>query len=420
MAPDETQAPDNIGWHDVAQADSLDALAAPFGIDPGAIRQASGALIIPNNKRLPNRRRACNVFPGPTPGVLAALRDGGLEVSLYDDGREKRELVLKSADVILPTLVFFGKAAVTVGCALLSKLIYDKWIKPCLKEQRRIRAEYLEVDDKRALVRWRRAEGSAEQVCQLFAQDAREHDSSAPEGQNVAPSANQAPTTHSAEHNEAQAALLEASELVKQAETALKRKRRAMAERLFRQALARIREASLWQPQVQSHREHLHRAGLRVHDVFGCRIEPKKGEYSVSCPVMLSHTRGGFSIGGTARAICSLCQVNVLECPHIDGRQYDGVTAVRMGNLCNICGGKRCKHVQGRTYNGVERFRLVTDIELDHVSYVQNPAMPLCAVYQYTLPKADILRLLPVGERAAFQFGKSPIHCHHCTFCDGK
>ena len=135
---------------------------------------------------------------------------------------------------------------------------------------------------------------------------------------------------------------------------------------------------------------------------------------------MLSHMRGGFSIGGTATAICSICQANVLECHHISGRLYNGVVAVRMGNRCNICWEEKCDHVVGKTYDSAERFALVTDIDLDHVSYVERPANPLCTFCSYSLPKADVLRLLPLHERAAFVYGKSPLHCHHCTLCEGE
>ena len=180
MAANEGPGLESLGWEDVANPGSLTEAAVSFGIDPGLVGQRVGAVIVPNNKRLPSQTRECNIFPQSTPEVLAALREGGLEVSIYDDGREKRELVLKSADVILPTLIFFGKIAVTIGCAIMSKLIYERWIKANENESPSLKAEYLEVDDNRAVVRWRRVEGSAEEVRRLFAQEAAQSPESMP------------------------------------------------------------------------------------------------------------------------------------------------------------------------------------------------------------------------------------------------
>jgi hypothetical protein len=302
----------------------------------------------------------------------------------------------------------------------MSKLIYDKWIKPSSNEASSIRAEYLEIDDNGVIVRWRRAEGSAEQVRQLFAQEAQESPEPGPGRDAQMPPVGQLPTTDTKTAGPAQVALSDAAELIARAEVFLRKKRRTTAEKLFRQSLTKLREAALWEPNASAHREHLHKTGLKVHDLFGCRIEFKRGEYSVSCPVLLSHTKGGFSIGGTATVVCSICGANVLECGHIAGRHYNGVTAARMGSLCNICGTRKCSHVLGRRYDGVERFGLVTDLDLDHVSYVERPAMPLCAVYSYNLTKADVLNILPQRERAEFVYGKTPLHCHHCTICEGK
>lgn len=419
MTIDERTSRGNPGWENVASGGLLDDLAISFGINPALLPQRVSAVIVPNNKRLPNQTRDCNIFPQPTPEVLAALREGGLDVSLYDDGKEKRELVLKDANIILPTLVFFGSAAVSIGCSILSNLIYDRWIKPNPKRAPLVRAEYVEIDDNGTVLRWRRAEGNAEEVRQLLAQEATRPPDSKPYRDAQTRNLHE-PAEDAQRRGPAQAALAEGAELVERAEIALQKKRRTTGEELFRQSLTKLREATLWEPDVSAHREYLHRTGLRVHHLFGCRIEFKKGEYSVSCPVMLSHTKGGFSIGGTATVVCSICGANVLECAHIGGRQYNRVTAARMGVLCNICGKRKCSHVEGRSYDGVERFGLVTDLDLDHISYVESPADPLCAVYSYNLPKADILKLLPQRERAEFVFGKTPLHCHHCTLCDGK
>jgi hypothetical protein len=61
----------------------------------------------------------------------------------------------------------------------------------------------------------------------------------------------------------------------------------------------------------------------------------------------------------------------------------------------------------------------VVEMEVDHVSFVENPANPLAVVHSYFLTRADMLSALPEEERDSFEYGKTTVRCHHCKICNG-
>lgn len=73
------------------------------------------------------------------------------------------------------------------------------------------------------------------------------------------------------------------------------------AEKLCRDALGPMRSAMLLDPSIEKYRAQLHAYGRQVHDLFGCQLGMENGSYAVSCPVMLSHSQMGFSIGASAK-----------------------------------------------------------------------------------------------------------------------
>ncbi|MDP3541136.1 MAG: SEC-C metal-binding domain-containing protein [Elusimicrobiota bacterium] len=196
-------------------------------------------------------------------------------------------------------------------------------------------------------------------------------------------------------------------------------KDRERAEKLCRDALSPMRSAMLLDPSIEKYRMQLHAYGRQVHDLFGCQLGMDKGSYAVSCPVMLSHSQMGFSIGASAKKICSICGEDMFECQHVKGRQYDAVIATRAHDVCNICAKKECAHEVGAKYDQIMAFSFVTDIVLDHIAIVQNPDDPLCVVQSQTLTQRDLLGMLPESEHSKFIYGSSPVQCHHCRVCDG-
>ena len=216
------------------------------------------------------------------------------------------------------------------------------------------------------MVRWRRIEGPADQVYRLL----QEESQALPASANRLASDAEADEAWWTRHcqSQANAALAVARELVLEGERHVSEGHDELAERLFRRALGKLREAVLWEPHQVEHRTHLHTLGEHIHDRFGCELEYRDRSYWVNCPVLLSHSRGGFSVGGRGRSICSVCGEEILNCPHVKGRAYDGTTARKInGELCNIC----------------------------------------------------MLSALPEEERDRFEYGKTTVRCHHCEICNG-
>jgi hypothetical protein len=216
---------------------------------------------------------------------------------------------------------------------------------------------------------------------------------------------------------EAQERRKEAQALIGEAKVALAAGKTSVAESLCRGSLQKLREAYLFEPTNPLHREDLHKVGRMVHDTFGCVLEFREGSYRVTCPVLLSHSKAGFSIGGSAKVICSVCGQDNLTCPHVKGRKYDGVVANRWLGYCSVCLKKDCGHAEGQVYDDIEACGIVTEIDLDHVALVRNPSNPLCVVTEYSLTNADLLEMLPEKGRDSFVYGETVVECHHCRVC---
>lgn len=207
---------------------------------------------------------------------------------------------------------------------------------------------------------------------------------------------------------------------VEQAHALLAEERSEEAESLLRSALANMRRAYLWDDRNPLDFRELHRLGLEIHDRFGCQLPFHNGAYHEECPVLLAHSRLGFSIGGTGESLCSICGESPFECPHVTGETYDEVEARRLGSFCNICLAESgCEHEIEATYDGVEAIRIVTQYRLDEISLVEEPANPDAVILSRTLTDDDIRSQLPKEEQGLFTCGETPIFCHHCASCDG-
>lgn len=268
------------------------------------------------------------------------------------------------------------------------------------------------------MVRCRRIEGPGDQVCRLF----QEESQVPPAAANRLASDAKADEAWWKGHcqRQANAALAVARELVLEGERHVSEGHDELAERLFRRTLGKLREVVLWEPHRVEHRTHLHTLGERIHDRFGYEVEYRDRSYWVNCPVLLSHSRGGFSVGGRGRTICSVCGEEIFNCPHVKGRAYDGITARKInGERCNIRGERLCGHIPGNTYDHVRVFSVVVEMDLNHVSFVENPANPLAVVHNYSLTQTDMLSALPEEERDSFEYGKTTVRRHHCKICNG-
>jgi hypothetical protein len=181
------------------------------------------------------------------------------------------------------------------------------------------------------------------------------------------------------------------------------------AETIMRDSLGRLREAFHLASDDGKISRLLHGRGRILHDLFGCRVRMDGTTYYKECPVLLSHVKLGFSI----------CGRNPWDCEHIKGFKYDGVLAQRIGSVCNICLSESCCHLVGEICDNVEAVHIMTNLRLEHVALVDNPANPLARIQSCTLEPDDIRNALPESERELFVPGETVIYCHHCADCNG-
>jgi hypothetical protein len=142
--------------------------------------------------------------------------------------------------------------------------------------------------------------------------------------------------------------------------------------------------------------------------------------YYQECPVALSHSQLGLSIGGSADSICNICGVDPWNCDHIKGYKYDGVVMRKITGVCNICTKEKCDHQVDQIYDNVMAFHFLINLKMDEVSLVKNPANPLARIHSYTLSAEEIREALPKNQRASFVPGETIINCDHCVDCDGE
>jgi hypothetical protein len=123
----------------------------------------TGALVLPaaaNEKHL--------AFAAYSREIADTLSSRGLPACLYDDGRERRDLIRKSADVILPVLAVVGEAALAISCGVIGAWIYDRFLRGASKEQPTIQVEILSVDLAAGAITKHRIKGPAGDVQRLL------------------------------------------------------------------------------------------------------------------------------------------------------------------------------------------------------------------------------------------------------------
>lgn len=412
-------------WNDVPNDGSLNSLAVSTKLSANSLQiQEQGVIILPNNTTLTEPSKESNIFAQSTKDVMIALQDKGIKTKLYDDGREKRELILKSNDIIMPILLFVGQAAASASLAILASWIYDRWIKGGAKQPPSIKAEYVEIDRQGSVVRWRKIEGPVSEVQKLFSEESKILAGQSLKNTNKPSKAVNKEAIEDSWwkghcKSEAQNALSVANDFMQEANDAINNREMDVAEKSYRSSLAKIWEALLWEPEEGNHRKYLHTVGRKVRDIFGCRLEFRDGSYWITCPVMLSHTKVGLSIGGSGKSVCSICGEDIFDCPHVTRQAYDNVIAKRHQDICNICGKKECAHIEGDTYNRVRAFAFVVELNLDHIAFVENPSDPLAVITSYALSKSELLEILPEDKQEQFFYGETKIYCNHCLICQG-
>jgi len=407
-------------WGDVASAATVEVFATLTGLKAEALRTPnSGALVLPS-RALPDSGENTLVFAPGAKEASEVLRAGGIDTMLYHDGRERRELVLRSADVVLPMLLFADPLVTSLALSILANWIYDRWLRRNVLQPSSVKFEYAELGPDGS-VSVRRIEGPTEDVCKVLSRMARQPSSEAPQGHRTvsSPRDNGKPQC-ALRGTQATISLESARALAAAAEEAISAGTLDVAMAVFRKSLEKAREATQWEPDAFAHRRYLHSLGRRIHDVFGCEIPCQDGRCRLTCPVLLSHMPFGLSIGGYKRAVCSLCGQDVLDCPHIRGHTYNRIVAARTHGVCNICGEKVCGHKSGDLYDGVEPFGIVVEMEVDHIAVVTKPADPLCVFTSVELPHDEVLTSFLAADPHEVRGGEASFECHHCLACDGS
>ena len=196
--------------------------------------------------------------------------------------------------------------------------------------------------------------------------------------------------------------------------------RRDEAERLMREAVRSAVLAKRFNPADPRHMNDAFRIGRRIEARFGCTLIRKDGSYYSDCPIQCDCDGMGLSWGGYSTAICSMCGEPSVDCPHIPGHVYDQVAVKRVEGRCNVCGQESCSHVDGQLHDGVVARRILTDLNPDHVSFVECPEDPRC---MFTLVPRDVdsvLANMSRAERAALEAGEIELICRHCRTVGNK
>jgi hypothetical protein len=158
-----------IDLQDVSSHLSVAEFAARNNLDLQTLRSCIGVIILPNNtifSKVPEQ----HLFSAHAKEVRAVLDEARIDARMYQDSKERRELVLKSATVVLPVMYFVGTAVSSLALGVLSNWIYGKFFKDSQSEApTTVELEYAELDVD-GNVRWRRIEGSAEHVAKLLQQ----------------------------------------------------------------------------------------------------------------------------------------------------------------------------------------------------------------------------------------------------------
>lgn len=175
---------------------------------------------------------------------------------------------------------------------------------------------------------------------------------------------------------------------------------RDTAERDARRALQLYARSLDWAEDTpledDAHRK-MDAAGKWVRSTFGCRLNREGTTYKETCPVSLAHNRIGFSIGGSATRICSLCGDDLSECEHLPGTAYMVPGGPSALGWCRVCGEEDCQeHSPDRLYR-VTAKSMIQNVEVDEISLVGKPAMPEARIFQRSIPTSDLQTALGDG-----------------------
>lgn len=135
--------------------------------------------------------------------------------------------------------------------------------------------------------------------------------------------------------------------------------------------------------------ELMHRIGRWTRQRFGCSLDFDGERYQQRCPVDIAHKRMGFSIGFTAKRVCSICGGDLSECPHIRGRAYWVRGGPGKSGRCPVCIEEECSH-DPRTLYRVSVVSIITEMRAREISVVDRPAFPEARLMAVPVSTSDL------------------------------
>lgn len=138
--------------------------------------------------------------------------------------------------------------------------------------------------------------------------------------------------------------------------------------------------------------ERMHRVGVYLAKNFNCEFKFNGENYYTDCPNMLLHKDFGFSLRALEEYVCSICGKDPID----------------------------CEHRTGKVYNGIEAKKVISIIELIAFDLVREPEMIFTRINEIPYSKEYIVNGLKNDPNfGEFEYGITPIDCHHCLSCKG-
>jgi hypothetical protein len=197
------------------------------------------------------------------------------------------------------------------------------------------------------------------------------------------------------------------------------RQSRNAADASARQALDRAARAFWWAedtPMEDEQHRLMHKIGRWTRRNLGCELDFVGSGYQLRCPIAIAHKRFGFSIGFTARRICSVYGQDLSECEHVRHRLYWVRGMRRSDGTCRVCMKESCRHRADRLYPAhvVSIVRNVT--KMREVSLVRRPVNPEARLTELpVIPTADFAKKFGPEFKPGM-----PVSCDRCLGeCDG-
>lgn len=184
------------------------------------------------------------------------------------------------------------------------------------------------------------------------------------------------------------------------------------AEQEARRAIAAAVTAFWWAEDSEleaAQHDLMHEIGRWTRQHFGCSVHFDGERYAQRCPLDIAHKRMGFSVGYTAKPVCSICGDDVSECPHLPQKLYWVRGGSGPSGYCPVCMGEGgCRHDPDRLYPATPT-RIVKELQIREVSLVSRPAGVTTRLTELPIDTTKLVHAL--GPE--FEVGM-PVSCDLC------